>query len=288
MDVTQSPDGRQRRKSLLDALAPEHPARLSSSFFIDIGWPSARAIRRASRPATPVSNHVAHELAERLENRGKVPKFLKLLCALNAVALRFTSVFLSGFWFLVEPFWQNRRRKTTFSLSGARPSETHPCFQGLRYNCPRFWGKSSTSRRRPPAVEDGCGIQQIIIRAPREITNAMIAAHLGDERNDQRAQTRLTLKMTRSHPRCSRTRQTLWAVYSGNRHSKHDLPMHNPGENKHLKRGRRKSRLAQTQDQDRHAVAKTMRSAAALDGSSVFVVIITCPNLYYVGILSAF
>ena len=57
--------------------------------------------------------------------------------------------------------------------------------------------------------EDGYVINQIVIRAPREITNAMIAAHLGDERNDQRAQTKAnTAKMMRSHPRCSRTRQT--------------------------------------------------------------------------------
>jgi hypothetical protein len=57
--------------------------------------------------------------------------------------------------------------------------------------------------------ENGYVINQIVIRATREITNAMIAAHLGDERNDQRDQTKAnTAKMMRSHPRCSRTRQT--------------------------------------------------------------------------------
>ena len=138
--------------------------------------------------------------------------------------------------------------------------------------------------------EDGYVINQIVIRAPREITNAMIAAHLGDERNDQRAQTKAnTAKMMRSHPRCSRTRQTPSgglgvATAILNMICQCTIPERTSISNVAAE----KSRLAQTQDQDRHAVAKLQEGLPAPVGSSVFVVIITCPNFLIVGILSTF
>jgi hypothetical protein len=131
MDVTRAQTGDSVGNPLLDALAPEHPAQPVLQFLHRY-----RLVERAGDPAElhvlrrlyPV-DHVAHELAERLgKPGGKFPqKILELLsrferrCAMIHVGFPFR--------FLVEPpFWQNRRRKTTFSLSGTPVRDASPLF----------------------------------------------------------------------------------------------------------------------------------------------------------------